>query len=175
MSMRTQVWVALVVVAVSAASAWADTPPPAGYVETCTTAKRQTTTSECLECRAWVSQRNRCTTMLVPYCYTSVCRSYGASAWTEVLCRTKDPTAPVVPSDTLTLLNSGGNAPLDAGVAVAPDTCAPYTPPPDPSPTKDNGSACSVSSEKSAIRALGPLTLILAGLALVALRRRSRR
>jgi hypothetical protein len=173
--MRTQILGALFFVVVSSAAALADTPPPDGYVETCTSAKRQTATSECLECRAWVSQMNRCTDMLVPYCYTKVCHSYGASVWTEVFCRTKDANAPVVPSETLTLLSSGENAPVDSGVAVAPATCAPYTPSTDNSTSKDDGSACSVTSNRSAIRALGPLTLILAGLALVALRRRPRR
>jgi len=171
MGMRTQFSMALVLVAVSATPAWADVPPPDGYVETCTSAKQQTESSECLECRGWVSQSQRCTNLLVPYCYTKICNSYGASAWTEVFCRTQDVNAPVVPSDILSILTSTSTVPVDSGIAIAPSTCAPYTPP----TTKDNGSACSVSNEKSALRALGPLTLILAGLVLVALRRRPRR
>ena len=182
--MRAHAFMTLVLGAVSAVPAIADVPPPEGYVETCTIAKRQTATSECLACASWVSQINRCTNLLVPYCYTKVCKTYGASAWTEVFCRTKDPNAPVVPSDTITILTSPGGAPLDSpdsGVAVAPATCAPYTPSTDTSATtststtKNKSSACSVTSERSAGRALGPLTLILASLALVALRRRSRR
>jgi hypothetical protein len=39
----------------------------------------------------------------------------------------------------------------------------------------DDSSGCSVTTGKSAVRALGPLTVILAGLALLVLRRRSRR
>jgi hypothetical protein len=177
--MRARTWIAAVVFVVGAAPAMADMPPPDGYVEQCTVAKLQTASSECLECRAWVSHRSRCTNFLVPYCYNRLCQSYGASAWTEVFCRTKDANAPVVPSDVLGSLSaSSGNEP-DApdGGAVAPSNCAPYYPPTvtgtgTATNTNTTGDGCSISNESSAMRALGTLALVLAGLALMVLRRR---
>jgi hypothetical protein len=174
--MRTHSWLVLAFLTAGATHAWADVPPPSDYVEQCTLAKKQTTTSECLECRAWMSHINRCANTLSSYCYTKVCQSYGASAWTEVLCRAKDPGAPVVPSATLSVLVApSADEPYsaDGGVDGVPGTCASYTSP--PAPTSDGGSGCSVSTEGRALRALGPLALAFAMLALVAFRRRSRR
>jgi len=244
--MRTTSMMALVMVALGAGPALADIPPPATYVETCTLAKQQTATSECLECSAYYGNMTRCSTMLAAYCYTKVCKTYGASAWTEVLCRTKADNAPVVPSDVIAILSSATTAPpVGSDGGVVPSTCAPYTPPStdtktttttqsstetksatdsktntetssktetvtatqtvsatqsatstqsntqsatvatstgtqtstgtSPSKPSDDSSGCSVTTGKSAMRALGPLSVILAGLALLVLRRRSRR
>lgn len=202
--------------AASALPARADVPPPPDYVENCTVAKQQTATTECLECRAYHGASSRCQTMLAPYCFTKICKTYGASVWSDVLCRTKDAAAPAVPEE-ITAALPLATAPLPA----VPDagTCLPYAPATDTStgtvtntattidtatltstatatdpvaPTssttntatdtttpppekKRDDSGCNVSARSSAIRALGPLTIVLAGLLLVALRRRGRR
>jgi MYXO-CTERM domain-containing protein len=178
--MRKESVTALVVVLLASAHAIADQPPPEGYVEKCTVAKQQTASSECLDCSAWVSHLNRCTNLLAPYCYTRICKSYGASAWTEVLCRTKDPSAPAVPAETLAALTSPNvNEPYsaDGGVDGPPATCAPYTPPTgtatDTSTSTNNDSGCNVATKGTGLRALGPLAMIFAALVLV-LRRRAK-
>jgi hypothetical protein len=180
--MRTQLFLASLLVAAGAAPAFADIPPPEGYVEKCTVAKQQTSTTECLDCRAWYSARDRCTNLLAPYCYSGICNSYGASAWTEVHCRTKDANAPVVPSTTLALLSDTADVTAPDGAATPPSTCAPYTPSTSTATdtststaTKNDSSICSVSNHSPVVRALGPLTLVLAGLVLALLRRRPRR
>jgi hypothetical protein len=182
--MRAHSLLAFVAVALSSAWARADVPPPPDYVETCTIEKQQTATAECLECRTWVSHMNRCANSLVPYCFTKSCKTRGASAWTEVWCRTKNASAPVVPSATLTALGTADvNEPYSADPVVAPSTCASLT---DTNPstststgtslatsaatdtTKDS-SGCTIS-DASGLRALGPLAV--AGLAFALIRRR---
>jgi MYXO-CTERM domain-containing protein len=181
--MRTQAIVAWVVFTLAAAPVLADMPPPDGYVEACTIAKKKAATSECLECRGWYGNVNWCTNLLAPYCYTKLCNTYGASVWTEVFCRTKDAKAPVVPSDTLSIITSpGGDPAVDGGVAAIPSTCAPYTPSTTDTTTgtetststSKDSSGCSVTTEGAGLRALVPVMLVLAGLALVLLRRRPR-
>jgi hypothetical protein len=271
--MRTQSVMALLVVAFTAAPALADIPPPSTYVETCTIAKQQTTGSECLQCSAYFGDVDRCSKLLNPYCYAKVCKAWGASSWSEVLCRSAGANAPVVPTDIIAILSSAttpapSTSAVDAGI---PKTCLLVPPVTDtktatatqsatetksatdsktdsqtdsksatqtatstqsatdvktatatqsPSNTQtatstqsasttqastdtqsttssqtattvsatstqtttgpaskpsQDSSGCSVTTGKVAFRALGPLTVILAGLALVALRRRSRR
>jgi hypothetical protein len=99
-----------------------------------------------------------------------------------VFCRTKDANAPVVPSEVLASLSATtGNDPPDPldGGAVAPSNCAPYYPPTvtgtgTATNTSTEGDGCNISNETSTTRALGTLALVLAGLALMVLRRRSR-
>ena len=165
---------ALVLISASATPVLADIAPPPE--ETCTVAKQQSPTSECLACNGEYDQTDRCSNLLAPYCFTKVCQTRGTATWTEIMCRTKDANAPVVPSDTMNLVTATGY-PLPvvpAGmVTTAPSTCMPYTPP-TPS-TGDTSSGCSVADRKSATRALGSLALLLTGVALVTLRRRLRR
>jgi len=78
-----------------AGAARADIPPPADYVETCTLANKQTATSECLACAADYNNFGRCSPLLSPYCYSKVCKTWGASAYTELWCRLKGQGAPV--------------------------------------------------------------------------------
>jgi hypothetical protein len=211
-----------VLFAASALPARADVPPPPDYVENCTVAKQQTATTECLECRAYYGASSRCQTMLAPYCFTKICKTYGASVWSDILCRTKGATAPVVPAEitgalslattpvpdlpdagtclpyasatdtsTVTITNTqtatttatepiaptltstatdtATVAPTSSATNTATDTT---TPPPE---KKRDDSGCNVSARSSAIRALGPLTIVLAGLLLVARSRRGRR
>jgi hypothetical protein len=154
-------------------SALADVPPPEGYEEKCTVAKQQTTTTECLTCASMHGQTDRCASVLAPYCYVYVCKTYGASAWTEVLCRAKDPKAPAVPADVSAQLASPPASWLaDGGVATPPSTCAPYVPGPQDQPS--DGSGCSLPSTRSPLRELGPAVILLGVLALIIRQRRRR-
>lgn len=161
--------------------AWADVPPPDGYVETCTMADRQTATSECLLCLGARGMADRCTPLLAPYCFTKVCHSWSGS--NEIWCRTSGPGLPTVPSETLDALSPAGYPlppPIDGGVATAPSACLPYVPAdagasgPNSNDDKANDSSgCAVGGWVSP-KTLGPW--IVAGLfaAMVALRRRRR-
>jgi hypothetical protein len=208
-----------------AAPTRADMPPPADYVENCTIPKQETAATECMECRAYYGEPDRCAVMLVNYCFTKVCKGWGASVWTEVLCRSRAVQAANVPLSVLTQLDhlSTDSPSLyapDGGVRI-PAQCTPSTDTSTSTPTdtststvttipthtstttdsstptgtftttysstasatdparewtkQDDGSACNVPAGRSALRAFGPLTMILAGIALVLLRRRSRR
>ena len=112
-----------------AGAARADVPPPDGYVETCTLANKQTVTSECLACVADYSNFGRCSPLLSPYCYGKVCKTWGASAYTELWCRLKGQGA-LVPSEILNILS-----PTIWPLPPVPDGgsntggCLPYVPP----------------------------------------------
>jgi hypothetical protein len=165
---------------VFACPAWADVPPPDGYVERCTIADQQTATSECLDCYATRGMADRCEPLLVPYCFTKVCHTWSGSS--EVWCRTAGPGLPAVPSTTLDALRPTGYPlppAIDGGIAAPPSVCLPYVPADagasspsssDPDKSKES-SGCAVGGWIST-RALGPW--IVAGLfaGLVALRRR---
>jgi hypothetical protein len=164
----------LVVTLAATSSALADVPPPEGYVEKCTLAQQQTATSECLECAGMHGQLGRCASLLAPYCYLYVCKTYGASGWTEVLCRTKDPNAPAVPAEVSAQLASPPSSwQADGGVATAPSTCAPYVPP-TPKDEPSDSSGCSLPSARSPLRELGPAVILLGVLALIVRQRRRR-
>jgi hypothetical protein len=168
--------ITIILSAVCAMPALADVPPPDGYVETCTVAKRVTATTECLTCAAYYGAVSRCQTMLAPYCYSKACQSSGASTWTEVHCRTKNASAPVVPQEVTSVLSSASVAPPSV---PTPATCPPdatttdtaTATATDTTPEKKNDSGCSLGAGH-AVRTLGPWTLVLAGLLLVTLRRR---
>jgi hypothetical protein len=121
----------------------ADIPPPPDYVEQCTVANKQTTTSECLACSSGYFAPNKCSGLLTPYCYSKVCQTYGASVFSELWCRTKGEGVPVVPADTLAKVNASGPISVDGGTATAPSSCLPYTPPatPDAGDTGGQGGA----------------------------------
>lgn len=126
--MRTPSLLGIAAAALAATPAFADLPPPDTYVETCTVAQQQTASSECLSCSAYYGDVDRCTKLLSPYCYTKVCKSWGASSWGETLCRSKSSDAPAVPSQILSILSSA-TASAPAGTAAdggMPKTCAPY-------------------------------------------------
>jgi len=112
-----------------AGAARADIPPPPDYVETCTLANQQTATSECLACAADYNNFGRCSPLLSPYCYSKVCKTWGASAYTELWCRLKGQGAPV-PSEILNVLS-----PTIWPLPPVPDGgsnaggCLPYVPP----------------------------------------------
>jgi hypothetical protein len=112
-----------------AGAARADIPPPADYVETCTLANKQTATSECLACAADYNNFGRCSPLLSPYCYSKVCKTWGASAYTELWCRLKGQGAPV-PAEILNVLS-----PTIWPLPPVPDGgsttggCLPYSPP----------------------------------------------
>ena len=112
-----------------AGAARADVPPPDGYVETCTLANKQTATSECLACAADYNNFGRCSPLLSPYCYSKVCKTWGASAYTELWCRLKGDGAPV-PSEILNVLSPTiwPLPPIPDGGSNA-GGCLPYSPP----------------------------------------------
>ena len=71
--------------------ALADVAPPAGYVEQCTVEKQQAPGKSCVACpndyRSFVGDAgDKCVQQYEPQGYTKVCKSWGASAWTEVWC-----------------------------------------------------------------------------------------
>jgi hypothetical protein len=230
--MRTTLAVAGVLAALTQSPAWADVAPPhdgSTAVETCTlTGLQPPAELDCVECIAWDRAADRCSILILPYCYQKICKTSSAKTWYEVHCRASDPTAPSVPSDNRRLLLSPTSIPInppDGGVVV-PSSCLAYAPSPSGiasltalmtatatrtstgtlsstqsqtltttlSPTvtqtttayetatstatntkpSHGSSACSVTREQLALRVLGPLTLVLVGLLLVALRRRSR-
>jgi hypothetical protein len=129
----------------------ADVAPPDGYVEECTVAKKTTADTECLECKGLhpgAENADRCTTLLSPYCYTSVCHAYGATVFTEVWCRTKGPDVPAVPNEIATqLMQTSAPLPVegDAGTTPSAGTCLPYTPPPTGSTSPTGGGSASGS------------------------------
>jgi hypothetical protein len=168
---RLGLLVATVFAMAGASRALADMPPPDGYVETCTIARQQTSKTECLECMDMHDQTERCTNLLAPYCYVKVCKTWGSTSFTEVLCRTKDASAPVVPTDIMSLVDSRSyplpNLP-DGGVTpVAPSMCLPYT----PAAAADASAGCSVPSGSPSERPLWPVLPSLGVLAVFILRR----
>ena len=110
-------------------SARADVPPPDGYVEKCTVAKQETPATECLACGSGHFANGRCSKLLTPYCFGNVCQSYGATAFTEVWCRTKSERQVAVPPEILTILGSSTSAVQDGGASTAPSNCPAYPPP----------------------------------------------
>lgn len=65
--------------------AFADIAPPAGYVERCTVENHTTPERACLACDGYHGGRKPCEELEAKG-YTSVCRTRGASVWTEVMC-----------------------------------------------------------------------------------------
>ena len=76
------------VISAWAAVASADLPPPEDYVETCTADQQQHEGTSCVECPNWYEHPAMCAEQYGSQGYTQACRSYGASAWTEVWCTT---------------------------------------------------------------------------------------
>lgn len=163
----------------------ADVAPPPGYVEPCTTANVQTSTSECIQCWKYPGTPDdpRCGLLLTPYCYQEVC----FSGWTKegVWCRTKSADAPIVPDAITSQLDAYPPPTVDASTpAVAPSSCAPYTVPvvppssTDPGTSADAGTStataaggCSVSETD---RTTSILFLVLGGLGIGLSARRRR-
>jgi MYXO-CTERM domain-containing protein len=144
----------------------------------CTASQMQTSTSECLECRQdpqGVEQR--CTLLLTPYCYTSVCSQLDSGGYFSIWCRTKGAEAPAVPSETRTLIGTSNPQPILGDAGTAPSTCLPYTAPATapPASADDSSGGCSASAKTRAANASLWGLLALAGLTVVRRRARSRR
>jgi hypothetical protein len=140
--LRTALLSALALGLVLSRPAAADVAPPDDYVEECTIEKKQTPSSECLVCRtvrAMYDNSNRCTLLLSPYCFTSVCGAWGGASYPEVWCRTKAAEAPVVPPEVTAQLDDS-TAPNLTGVAGSASGCAPYSPPASAGSTGAGGS-----------------------------------
>lgn len=73
--------------------ALADIPPPDDYVETCTLEKQQVPGLDCKSCSAWHGEQDACDKTLGAEGYRRMCKSYGASAWSEIWCK-GEPTGP---------------------------------------------------------------------------------
>jgi MYXO-CTERM domain-containing protein len=85
--------------------AFADVPPPDGYVEQCTVQKKQGAGQTCVTCqndyRSFATDAgDPCQEKYTPLGYTKICKAYGASVWSEVWCTgTVDAgTEPVTPT-----------------------------------------------------------------------------
>ncbi len=115
-------------------TAFADVAPPEGYVEACTVAKKQTATSECVQClalRSMYDNADRCSSLLSPYCFVKECSAWGGAAYPEVWCRARSESSPAVPADVTSQLGKAGAPDLAVAVGgVARESCAPYTPAP---------------------------------------------
>jgi MYXO-CTERM domain-containing protein len=73
-------------------TALADVPPPDGYVEECTVAKKQVSGRSCAACqndyRSFATSAvDPCQSQYASQGYEKICKSWGASVWTEVWCR----------------------------------------------------------------------------------------
>jgi hypothetical protein len=101
--------------------------------------------------------KSRCDQLLSPYCYEQVCQTYGASAWTEVWCRTKSENAPVLPESISSQLNGYEAATIEADAGVDGASCADYTP---PSTGSDSGCSVSRVTTSSSVAVLGFLGLL---------------
>lgn len=88
----TSLLFALALIAVPSV-ALADIPPPDDYVETCTIDKQQVPGLECKSCSAWHGEQDACDKTLGAEGYRRMCKSYGASAWSEIWCK-GEPTGP---------------------------------------------------------------------------------
>jgi hypothetical protein len=83
----------------SALVAFADIPPPPGYVETCTTDRCGS--HESRACGAYYAGREECE-KLEKDGFVKVCQTRGASTWTEILCKGgADPAAVKAPDKAL--------------------------------------------------------------------------
>ena len=71
---------------IGAGVAQADIPPPDDYVETCTVEK-QAPGLTCESCRAWHGDVNACDKTLGAQGFRKMCKSWGASSWSEVWCK----------------------------------------------------------------------------------------
>jgi MYXO-CTERM domain-containing protein len=67
------------------ALAAADIPPPDGYKESCTLEAYAKDGRECATCSAWHGGHEQCDPLEAKG-MTSQCKTYGASAWSEVWC-----------------------------------------------------------------------------------------
>ena len=70
-------------------AARADMPPPDDYVEKCTVALKEQTGTTCEACQNSYESfqgNDPCKTKYTGTNFTHVCKSWGASAWTEVWC-----------------------------------------------------------------------------------------
>ena len=176
-----------------AATAAADLPPPAGFVETCTTEKQAKPGTECLSCAAYHGNFGHCSDSLASYGFTKSCKSRGASVWSEVWCRPEKPDAAKVPAEVLAQLgDANGHPPAASSAApVAPPTpnlpasplpsattaavaaSQPESSGPAPQPLPPHGGcACSAAGAEMGVPAL--MLALCAGAAGAARRRRSR-
>lgn len=174
-----------------AAAASADIAVP-GRVETCTMDKQARADQECYPCSAFHGNHTHCTDSLSGYGFAEVCRTGGASVWSEIWCRPKSPSAPVVPPEVLGQLASATHKMTPPAAPPAAPTAAPTADPaptaaPAPAPTAaplgeapgpqpqppPPGCACTVGDTGT-----GPLLASLlsaAAAAAVAVRRRTKR
>jgi hypothetical protein len=103
--------------ALSAASnAMADVAPPPNYVERCSIDKVQQSAEHCESCRAWHGDPEACSKSLGAQGYQHRCRTNGASAWSEIWCKSATGTTQFAqpPPD------STATSPTDTHVIAAP-------------------------------------------------------
>lgn len=176
MSLRRTIPLSVALVASALSDeATADLAPPDGYVEQCTVAKKQRSSSECVECRTMremYANADRCIVLLTPYCFQKVCEALGGSSYPEIWCRAKSASAPPLPESIASQLTGSGAADLSSAPAPTNVTCAPYTP---PSEAQDSG-GCSFDPESRAHGLVWLLASIAGiGLGLARLRANRRR
>lgn len=101
-------------IGVTATSAWADVPPPEGFVETCTVEKQAAPGQECVLCGdSYYKTPDACATKLTPSGYSKACRTRGASTWKEVWCK-KGTGAPAASASAAPVASAAEPAPAPA-------------------------------------------------------------
>ncbi len=73
-------------IALTARMSIADIPPPDGYTETCAVDAYQTASTTCVLCAASFATRTACQDTWGAKGYQQKCKTWGASAWSEVWC-----------------------------------------------------------------------------------------
>ena len=76
-------------------AAFADIPPPRGYVEDCTIANVQKDGEECIERSAWHGDVYAAQRYLGDFGYCRRCKTYGATTFGEIYCRQKTSDKPL--------------------------------------------------------------------------------
>src|SRR5262245_10801384 len=78
---------ALALVGIAASAAYADMPPPIGYIETGTVDNEARSGATCVECAGHFYAQEECSRKLRPDGFVKRCETHGASHWTEVWCK----------------------------------------------------------------------------------------
>ncbi|MBI3203983.1 MAG: hypothetical protein HYZ29_20755 [Myxococcales bacterium] len=175
----------------SAPAAFADVPPPPGYVEPCTVEKQQKPNETCISCSTYFAEADACQKQHAGRGFAHRCRTRGASTWSEVWCK-RSTGVDVASTHTGPDASSNDAASPPTPVASASaDAAAPEPGPPTPTgpsspashasaaPTEpgaapEKGGSCGACSVGRDASAFGPASLALAALLAAGGRRRAR-
>lgn len=83
---RVPALLTLFATAAFALPAFADVPPPDGYVETCSVAEKEQPGTKCATCDGFGPEPDKCKMQFQGTPYHYVCKTWGATVYTEVWC-----------------------------------------------------------------------------------------